>query len=188
MKRYFFLLLMYFPVFAQDYKIPPDVITSLIEADPQPSISFNEDGSLGLVLRRDGYQSIEDLAKDELRIAGTRLDPVRYTSSRMRYYKSFSLLNTKTGLEYIEEAIEKLSKKHKEHMLIYGKNNERRMTGEHETASYDKFTHGKANRGASVRIGNETYANKKGYFEDRRPGSNIDPYLVTSKILETSME
>lgn len=101
MKRYFFLLLMYFPVFAQDYKIPPNVITSLIEADPQPSISFNEDGSLGLVLRRDGYQSIEDLAKDELRIAGTRLDPVRYTSSRMRYYKSFSLLNTKTGLEYI---------------------------------------------------------------------------------------
>ena len=85
MKRCFFLLLMYFPVFAQDYKIPPDVITSLIEADPQPSISFNEDGSLGLVLRRDGYQSIEDLAKDELRIAGTRLDPVRYTSSRMRY-------------------------------------------------------------------------------------------------------
>ena len=94
----------------------------------------------------------------------------------------------KTGLEYIEEAIEKLSKKHMEHMLIYGKNNERRMTGEHETASYDKFTHGKANRGASVRIGNETYANKKGYFEDRRPGSNIDPYIVTSKILETSME
>ena len=101
MKRVFFLLLMYFPVFAQDYKIPPDAIKSLIDADPQPTISFNEHGSLGLVLRRDGYQSIEDLAKDELRIAGTRLDPVRYTSSRMRYYKSFSLLNTKNGKESI---------------------------------------------------------------------------------------
>lgn len=94
----------------------------------------------------------------------------------------------KTGLEYIEESIEKLSKKHKEHMMVYGENNDRRMTGEHETASFDKFTHGKANRGASVRIGNETYANKKGYFEDRRPASNINPYIVTSILLETTME
>ena len=29
------------------------------------------------------------------------------------------------------------------------------------------------------------FKNKKGYFEDRRPSSNCDPYLVTSKIMET---
>tara|TARA_B110000879_G_C11099327_1_gene482464 strand:- start:95 stop:1120 length:1026 start_codon:yes stop_codon:yes gene_type:complete len=94
----------------------------------------------------------------------------------------------KTGLEYIEESIEKLSHKHAEHMAVYGSNNDRRMTGVHETASYDKFTHGKANRGSSIRIGNETYDMKKGYFEDRRPGANIDPYQVTSIILRTTME
>ena len=99
MKKLTILLLMCFPVFSQEYKVPPEVIKSLIEADPQPIISFNDDGSLGLVLNSDGYQSIDDLAKDELRVAGTRLDPVRYTSSRMRYYKSFSLLETKTGEE-----------------------------------------------------------------------------------------
>ena len=27
--------------------------------------------------------------------------------------------------------------------------------------------------------------NKSGYFEDRRPASNMDPYLVTSKIFKT---
>jgi glutamine synthetase len=26
-----------------------------------------------------------------------------------------------------------------------------------------------------------------GYLEDRRPASNIDPYLVTSKIFETTV-
>jgi glutamine synthetase len=26
----------------------------------------------------------------------------------------------------------------------------------------------------------------RGYFEDRRPASNCDPYLVTSKIFETT--
>lgn len=92
----------------------------------------------------------------------------------------------KTGLEYINEAIAKLELRHKEHMNVYGIGNKSRMTGKHETASFDTFSHGVANRGASIRIGNETLQNKKGYFEDRRPGSNIDPYLVTAKIYETT--
>jgi glutamine synthetase len=92
----------------------------------------------------------------------------------------------KTGLQVIEEAIEKLADKHNEHMAVYGEGNEERMTGKHETASYDKFTHGRANRGASVRIGNETIDNEKGYFEDRRPSSNMDPYLVTGIIFKTT--
>ena len=95
--------------------------------------------------------------------------------------------HVKDGLYYIISAIDKLSKKHNEHMEVYGSGNEKRMTGEHETASYDKFTSGTANRGASIRIGNANVKNKKGYFEDRRPSSNCDPYLVTSKIFETTM-
>ena len=42
-------------------------------------------------------------------------------------------------------------------------------------------------RGASVRIGSDTVKNGKGYFEDRRPSSNMDPYLVTAKIFETTV-
>ena len=72
-------------------------------------------------------------------------------------------------------------------MKVYGDFNRLRMTGKHETADYNKFSYGKGNRTASIRIGNETVANKKGYFEDRRPSSNMDPYLVTSKILDTTM-
>ncbi len=92
----------------------------------------------------------------------------------------------KTGLEYIKEAVEKLSHKHSEHMAVYGSDNELRMTGQHETASYDNFSHGIANRGASIRIGNENYKNGKGYFEDRRPSSNCDPYLVTGMLFKTT--
>ena len=47
------------------------------------------------------------------------------------------------------------------------------MTGKHETASYDKFSWGVANRGSSVRIGNDIFKNKYGYYEDRRPSSNM---------------
>ena len=39
--------------------------------------------------------------------------------------------------------------------------------------------------GCSVRIPRDTAKNGKGYIEDRRPASNIDPYLVSAKIAET---
>ena len=74
--------------------------------------------------------------------------------------------NNRTGLDYINDAIEKLSHKHNEHMAVYGTGNELRMTGLHETAKYDTFSYGTANRGASIRIGNENIRNKCGYFED----------------------
>ena len=70
-------------------------------------------------------------------------------------------------------------------MIHYGKDNQKRMTGRHETASFDKFTWGVGSRYTSIRIGYDTFNNKKGYFEDRRPASNIDPYLVSSLIFQT---
>jgi glutamine synthetase len=93
----------------------------------------------------------------------------------------------KTGLDFINEAIDKLKYKHMEHMEVYGKGNELRMTGENETADYYKFSVSDIDRGCSIRKGSETIKNKKGYFEDRRPSSNCDPYLVTGKIYETSI-
>ena len=54
------------------------------------------------------------------------------------------------------------------------------MTGLHETADYYTFSSGVANRGASIRIPRSTEASGKGYFEDRRPSSNMNPYVVTS--------
>ncbi|KAG6541789.1 hypothetical protein Mapa_016802 [Marchantia paleacea] len=91
------------------------------------------------------------------------------------------------GYELIREAIEKLGMRHKEHIALYGEGNEKRLTGKHETASMDKFSWGVADRGASVRVGRETEADGKGYFEDRRPSANMDPYLVTSMIAETTL-
>lgn len=46
---------------------------------------------------------------------------------------------------------------------------------------------GVANRGASIRVGRDTEKAGKGYFEDRRPASNMDPYVVTSMIANTTI-
>ncbi len=89
------------------------------------------------------------------------------------------------GMKAIEKAMESLAKRHKEHMQVYGEGNEARMTGAHETASYDKFTWGIANRGSSVRVNRQCADEGKGYFEDRRPASNGDPYQITGMVVET---
>lgn len=83
------------------------------------------------------------------------------------------------------EALEKMGKKAKEHLQVYGSGNELRLTGKHETASMDSWSYGVADRGASVRIPRDTFNRKYGYLEDRRPASNIDPYVVTSMLAKT---
>merc|ERR1719460_2584739 len=70
------------------------------------------------------------------------------------------------GLAVIEQAIRKLGAKHEEHIVAYGE----------------------ANRGCSIRIPRQTDSEGKGYLEDRRPSSNCDPYIVTSKIMATTTD
>jgi glutamine synthetase len=103
-------------------------------------------------------------------------------------HTNFSTEKTRAdgGFAEIIKAIEKLGTKHQEHIAVYGEGNERRLTGAHETAPITRFSYGVANRGASIRIPRAAEAEKKGYFEDRRPASNACPYRVTSKIFETT--
>ena len=73
---------------------------------------------------------------------------------------------------------------HGSHMKRYGELNKYRMTGAHETSSYDTFTFDVASRSTSLRVPNDTAKDWKGYVEDRRPASNCDPYRVASCVLE----
>merc|ERR1712109_448608 len=93
------------------------------------------------------------------------------------------------GLTVIEAAIDKLSRHHIRHIKAYdpneGKDNERRLTGLHETSSIHDFSAGVANRGCSIRIPRDCAEKKCGYLEDRRPSSNCDPYQVTDVLVKT---
>jgi len=89
------------------------------------------------------------------------------------------------GLNKIYEAIEKLSNNHSKHIEVYGLYNEKRLIGTHETANINTFSYGNCDRSSSVRIPVNVMKDKKGYLEDRRPAANIDPYLVTARLLKT---
>lgn len=89
------------------------------------------------------------------------------------------------GYQNIITGIERLRDNVEEAMTIYGDDNKSRLTGKCETASWDTFSYSVGGRDGSIRIGYDTHHNQRGYFEDRRPGANIDPYQVTSYIAKT---
>jgi glutamine synthetase len=77
-------------------------------------------------------------------------------------------------------------KKHSLHIELYGADNDKRLTGIHETSSVTKFSFGCGNRSCSFRIPTQTmHDDGKGYVEDRRPASNIDPYTVSAMVYDT---
>ena len=89
------------------------------------------------------------------------------------------------GMEHIILACGKLGVHHKEHIKAYGKDNNQRLTGEHETCSISEFKYGISDRGASIRIPWQVKRDDCGYLEDRRPAANCDPYVVSQKLVDT---
>jgi hypothetical protein len=84
------------------------------------------------------------------------------------------------GLDVILAAVERLSRRHKEHIGVYGVGNEERLTGTDDAPGIETFTFGVATRA-------EVERNKRGYLEDRRPAANMDPYQVMGRIVKTTI-
>lgn len=89
------------------------------------------------------------------------------------------------GIHVIMESMEKLKSNHIKHIEVYGLHNEERLTGAHETSGINDFSYGYSTRDTSIRIPAQAQVEGCGYFEDRRPASNCDPYLVSQRMLQT---
>ncbi|HSF55457.1 MAG TPA: hypothetical protein VLA71_17005, partial [Algoriphagus sp.] len=86
--------------FAQTtYQTPPQSIADLFNAPPTPSVTFNKDGSIMMILERAGSPTIEDLAQPELRIAGIRINPAISGPSRASSFHNIKIKKTRSGEE-----------------------------------------------------------------------------------------
>ena len=100
-------------------------------------------------------------------------------------FSTKAMRDKQTGRETIDNALKALERTHEEHIVIYGDQLDQRLTGDHETCDINTFRFGESDRGASIRVPVSTAQKGYGYLEDRRPGANSDPYLVSAKILAT---
>ena len=102
---------------------------------------------------------------------------------------STKAMREKGGLAAIETAIGKLEKNHMKHIAKYdpsgGVENARRLVAGFVTVAIDQFVSGTANRATSVRIPHPVAVQGCGYFEDRRPAGNMDPYAVSEILVRT---
>jgi glutamine synthetase len=89
-------------------------------------------------------------------------------------------------MKCITKQLDGLSQFHTTCTKLYGEGNEARLSGKYETSSMEKFTYGVMNRAASVRIPQTTKDTGRGYYEDRRPAANCDPYVVASLVFSAT--
>ncbi len=108
-----------------------------------------------------------------------------WNGSGMHCNFSNKKMREKGGKDYMIGICEAFRPLQKEHIAVYGSDNDQRLTGLHETQSIKKFSFGVSDRGASIRIPVAVIENWKGYLEDRRPAANANPYLVAGRIIQT---
>ncbi|KAK9802057.1 hypothetical protein WJX73_008544 [Symbiochloris irregularis] len=105
--------------------------------------------------------------------------PVKYSTADTR--------NPAVGLHAVDAHIRCLQQNHLQHIMVCGPGNARRLTGLHKTSSAMLFTAAIEDRAASIRVPQSTVVRGCGYYEDRRPASNMDPWLVTMMLACTTL-
>ena len=86
--------------FTQDavtYQTPPKVLADLLLAKLTPSINVDSKGEWMLIMERNSYPSVEEMAQPELRIAGLRINPNNFSPSRQNFINNLTLKNIKSG-------------------------------------------------------------------------------------------
>ena len=114
------------------------------------------------------------------------LGTLDWNGSGMHANFSNTVLRTCASEDTYNKVLEAFRPVVKEHIEVYGADNEQRLTGKHETASILDYSYGISDRGASIRIPLFTVQKGwRGYLEDRRPNSAADPYKVAARIVKT---
>ena len=89
------IVMSFFTASAQEdmtYQVPPREILELADAPLTPAVWFDDAARYAVLVHREKYISINELAEPELRLAGLRINPVTNTGSRAVTYKNISVL------------------------------------------------------------------------------------------------
>lgn len=103
-------------------------------------------------------------------------------------YFGYSTMQTEYpgGYNEIVRIIDVLKETHKQFISLCGEDTVKRLSGEHGSSTMN-FSSGVGHTNVSIRIPKDTFLQAKGWFEDRRPSANVDPYKVGLAIYAASI-
>ncbi|NND05954.1 MAG: S9 family peptidase [Saprospiraceae bacterium] len=79
------------------YQNPPSIIASLADGILTPDVALSPDKKTFILLHRPGLPSISEVAAEELRLGGLRIDPLTNGGSRTHYYHDLTLQSLDGG-------------------------------------------------------------------------------------------
>ncbi|OZB05721.1 MAG: S9 family peptidase [Idiomarina sp. 34-48-12] len=80
-----------------DYQQPTQALIDIVDAAPSPGGSLSPNGDLLMVMNYPSLPTIADVAADELKLAGRRINPANYTVSQARYISSLAFVDVASG-------------------------------------------------------------------------------------------
>ena len=81
----------------QDYRMPDPALQALVDAPLQPAATVSPDKRRVATLEWRWVQSLAELAREEVRLAGIRIDPTTFSRSRSRTYDSITIHDLESG-------------------------------------------------------------------------------------------
>jgi len=85
----------------QTYQLPPSEILQLADIKPTPQVFLDGIGvNLIIAQRNSMYKTLEEMAEQEFRLGGLRINPANFGRSRVSYYNELKIKNIATGMEY----------------------------------------------------------------------------------------
>lgn len=78
----------------QTYQRPPKVLEDMALAPNTPRVVFNDSYNARMQLQANNFLTLEDQAREELRLAGSRINPDTYSESRLPGYGKIDIVST----------------------------------------------------------------------------------------------
>jgi len=83
----------------QIYQTPPPEILSLVDINPQPLVRIDYANRYMVLLERSAFKTLDELAADEIRLAGLRINPETNSQGRKSFFYGIRVKNLETGAE-----------------------------------------------------------------------------------------
>ncbi len=84
----------------QIYQTPSPEILSLVDIQPQPLVRIDYANRYMVLLERSAFKTLEELAADEIRLAGLRINPETNSQGRKTFFYGLRARNLETGAEW----------------------------------------------------------------------------------------